>query len=237
MITQYSIIITLLHMFSPLPPPSPPHPSHPTPPHPNPPQSRFYHDPVLVLDFQSLYPSLIIAFNLCFSTCMGQMRPYAHTGPTGPQTNGRLGPFDYPERQSAAGLAAHPTDPAHQPHLTPNGTLFCSPAVREGVLPQMLREILNTRLMVKREMKGCTGSADDVLRRVLDCRQLAIKMLSNVTYGYAAASFSGRMPMAELADAIVQQGRSLLEWVMREIEQRWAGAEGAYFEVCAWTSL
>lgn len=32
--------------------------------------------------------------------------------------------------------------------------------------------------------------------------------------GYTAAGFSGRMPMAELADAIVQSGRSLLEWSM-----------------------
>jgi len=31
-----------------------------------------------------------------------------------------------------------------------------------------------------------------------------LKLIANVTYGYAAAGFSGRMPCAELADAIVQ---------------------------------
>jgi DNA polymerase zeta len=38
----------------------------------------------------------------------------------------------------------------------------------------------------------------------LNARQFGLKLLANVTYGYTAASFSGRMPCAELADAIVQ---------------------------------
>ena len=48
------------------------------------------------------------------------------------------------------------------------------------------------------------------LARVLDARQFALKMIANVTYGYTSASFSGRMPMAELADAIVSTGRHTL---------------------------
>lgn len=37
------------------------------------PESAFYDDPVIVLDFQSLYPSMIIAYNLCFCTCLGKL--------------------------------------------------------------------------------------------------------------------------------------------------------------------
>ena len=48
-----------------------------------------------------------------------------------------------------------------------------------------------------------------VLQRVLNARQFGLKLIANVTYGYAAAGFSGRMPMAELADAIVQVQNSL----------------------------
>ena len=46
--------------------------------------------------------------------------------------------------------------------------------------------------------------AAQVLQRVLNARQFGLKLIANVTYGYTAAGFSGRMPLAELADSIVQ---------------------------------
>lgn len=51
------------------------------------------------------------------------------------------------------------------------------------------------------------------LERILNARQLGLKFIANVTYGYTSASFSGRMPAVEIADSIVQTGRETLEKV------------------------
>ena len=105
--------------------------------------------------------------------------------------------------------------------IAPNGALFAPPQTRLGVFPRLQRDILACRQMLKRTMKKISGSTEAdqrVLYRVLDAQQYAIKMLSNVIYGYCAASFSGRMPCVDLADAIVSFGRATLEWAMQLVK-------------------
>lgn len=60
----------------------------------------------------------------------------------------------------------------------------------------MLEEILETRLMVKKSMKE--NKKNKLLQKVLHARQLGLKLIANVTYGYTAANFSGRMPCIEV---------------------------------------
>ncbi|XAR52606.1 DNA-directed DNA polymerase [Bertholletia excelsa] len=159
------------------------------------PESGFYADPVVVLDFQSLYPSMIIAYNLCFCTCLGNVVP---------SKSNTLGVSSYSPSLHLL------RDLKHEILLTPNGVMYVPSKVRKGVLPRLLEEILSTRIMVKQAMKKLAPS-QQVLHRIFNARQLALKLIANVTYGYTAAGFSGRMPCAELADSIVQCGRRTLE--------------------------
>ncbi|KAJ3125027.1 DNA polymerase zeta, partial [Nowakowskiella sp. JEL0407] len=160
------------------------------------PLSRFYNDPVLVLDFQSLYPSVMIAYNYCFSTCLGRIN-------------------QYPKEQQLGVIKDYNVDMEEleklkdQINVSPNGLAFVKSDVREGVLGRMLVELLDTRVMVKQSMK--LHKSDKDLTKILDSRQLGLKLLANVTYGYAGATFSGRMPCVEIADAIVQTARATLE--------------------------
>jgi hypothetical protein len=64
----------------------------------------------------------------------------------------------------------------------------------------------------------------------LHARQLSLKLLANTTYGYTSASFSGRMPCAEIADAIVCTARQALEDAISLVssDADWRA------EVCVW---
>jgi len=59
--------------------------------------------------------------------------------------------------------------------------------------------------MVKKSLKLYKN--DKNIQKMLDSRQLALKLIANVTYGYTAAGFSGRMPSVEIADSVVALGR------------------------------
>jgi DNA polymerase zeta len=99
--------------------------------------------------------------------------------------------------------------------------MYVKPHIRKSLLAKMLGEILDTRVMVKSSMK--ISKDNRALQRLLNNRQLALKLIANVTYGYTSASFSGRMPCSEIADSIVQTGRETLEKAIALIHsvKRW----------------
>jgi hypothetical protein len=64
------------------------------------------------------------------------------------------------------------------PNVLPTGAVFCGRGSREGVLPRMLREILDTRFMVKRAAKRCLGPGGGM--KVRSCRLLSRIILEHL---------------------------------------------------------
>jgi DNA polymerase zeta len=159
------------------------------------PRSAFYNSPLLVLDFQSLYPSVMIAYNYCYSTFLGRIVNWRGAN--------KMGFAEYKRQERLLELLKDHIN------IAPNGMMYCKPEIRKSLLAKMLTEILETRVMVKSGMKQ--DKDDKTLQQLLNNRQLALKLLANVTYGYTSASFSGRMPCSEIADSIVQTARETLE--------------------------
>ncbi|CAG8958860.1 hypothetical protein HYFRA_00011813 [Hymenoscyphus fraxineus] len=177
------------------------------------PQSAFYNSPLMVLDFQSLYPSVMIAYNYCYSTFLGRIVNWRGTS--------KMGFTEYKRQQRLLELLKDYIN------IAPNGMMYVKPEIRKSLLAKMLGEILETRVMIKSGMQA--DKDDKTVQRLLNNRQLALKLIANVTYGYTSASFSGRMPCSEIADSIVQTGRETLERAIALIHsvKRW-GAEVVY---------
>ena len=142
------------------------------------PRSNFYTAPVVVLDFRSLYPSIIIAYNMCYSTCLGKL---AAPGKK------KFGVASVDVRHKT--LAKHHDDL----FISPNGVMFLPKRGRVGILGRttwnrrrlpvcfvpseqqcladfrmalgLLSEILHTRNEVKRVMKTAAANGDQNLYR------------------------------------------------------------------------
>ena len=87
------------------------------------PSRGFYDVPVATLDFASLYPSIIQAHNLCYTTLLNR---------TAVEKMGLVKGEDY--------------------IVTPNGDLFCTAKIRKGLLTQILEELLGARKRAKKEL-------------------------------------------------------------------------------------
>ncbi|ETO25010.1 hypothetical protein RFI_12134 [Reticulomyxa filosa] len=121
------------------------------------PESRVYTDPVIVLDFQSLYPSIMMAYNICYSTCLGRVSDPLPT---------QLGVSSYTclylgtlirsclDRCDKDDVAKAVRDKVW---ISPNGVMFLKRHVRPGVVCRMLEELLQTRVMTKDIMQQVRG--------------------------------------------------------------------------------
>lgn len=85
---------------------------------------RGYYDvPVATLDFASLYPSIIQAHNLCYTTLLN--------------------------KNSVEKLQLKKGEDYI---ITPNGDMFCTAKIRKGLLTQILEELLGARKRAKKEL-------------------------------------------------------------------------------------
>jgi DNA polymerase delta subunit 1 len=89
------------------------------------PEKGFYQVPIATLDFTSLYPSIMMAHNLCYSTWL---RDKSHA-----EQLGLVMGKDY--------------------HQTPNNDFFVSNGISKGLLPIILEDLLSARKRAKADLK------------------------------------------------------------------------------------
>jgi len=172
------------------------------------PSVGFYRAPIAVLDFASLYPSIMIAHNLCYSTLLppgAENRPGAPEHEVSPET-----------------AVAKETD---------TRSCFVRPAVRRGLLPSILERLLAARKQAKKALASVAGASIDAetKRKVLNGRQLALKLSANSVYGFTGA-MNGPLPCLELAGAVTAYGREMIQSTKRKVESHFVQANGFRYD-------
>jgi DNA polymerase elongation subunit (family B) len=140
---------------------------------------------IFVFDFNSLYPSIIRAHNMCHTTLL-------------------------PNEEYARGLGLIEGVDYEK---TLNGTLFVLGKTREGILPKMLTKLTNIRNQFKKQLKDPKVANNPVLKKTVDSKQNAVKIASNSSYGQCGMPQS-EISMMILADAVCSSGRNYIVSVM-----------------------
>lgn len=145
---------------------------------------RGYHkDPVAVLDFESLYPSIMRAYNICISTFIKT----------------------YNENEE---VPSHYTFPEYSVIEIDGGLrVVFNRKDGEGVFPAILRVLLKRRKEVKGLMKKFAEGT--VEYNQANAKQLSLKVAANSMYGYLGASTSQIYEKA-LAASVTSMGRQSL---------------------------
>lgn len=142
----------------------------------------FYEMPIATLDFESLYPSIMIAHNLCYTTWIQPSR-----------------------------IAALTTSMTKGEHyiITPAGHYFVTAKIRLGLLPSVLDGLIAERLKVKDEMAAAKVAGNTELANILNARQLAIKLSANSVYGFTGAD-RGPLPCVAISESVTAYGRDMI---------------------------
>ncbi len=176
------------------------------------------HERVVVLDFASLYPSVVRAFNLCCTTMLPGV-----PDPDDP---------DWPPGSYAVfevSLADRFRDGSCDPRAPRASFAFATPAKRRGVYPKILDDLTAKRKAAKkrvvdveqrlRDRVGANRAELEAELGLHDKMQLYFKLASNSLYGVCA--LKGELQNLALACTITQVGQRSIRGVERAIESKW----------------
>lgn len=181
-------------------------------------KSGFY-VPVAGLDFASLYPSIMIAYNLCYSTLVLEHDYEKYLGPDHDKRKFDKIEWDgsvnnVPKRHSFVFAQDHYVentkefDPELKLEYTVAKTLPV-PGGKKGILPSILDDLWKGRKATKKQMKNVDPKT--MLYSVLDGKQLAQKVTMNSVYGFLGTGIESLLSCKEIACCVTAKGRQMIE--------------------------
>jgi DNA polymerase delta subunit 1 len=161
---------------------------------------------VIVLDFKSLYPSIMIGYNLCYTTLLKEenwdkynVDEYNSFKLLVSDTNG--------EEQTEMDQKIKIPIVEYEKEIR-----FLKKERKIGVLPVLLDNLLKERSAVRKIKTKSKLEAS-----VIDSRQLALKIVANSVYGFTGVKVGGKRPCLEIAAVTCDMGRKAItktiEWI------------------------
>jgi DNA polymerase elongation subunit (family B) len=189
-------------------------------------------DQTICLDFKSLYPNIMIAKNVCYSTLVPP-----ELDRVVPDSDCNVIEWDDEievpaNATSKDGENEEDGEYADMPDLevvvkkTHYRYRFIKKELKEGILPRLVGKLIDDRNVVRARQKN---EKDPVIYNVLEQRQLALKVCSNSMYGMlgvqpkADGSGEGKLPLIEGAMSVTATGRTLIQWCNKYIEDKYNG--------------
>ncbi|CAK4172103.1 unnamed protein product [Aphanomyces euteiches] len=167
------------------------------------PKKGLYDNFVVLLDFNSLYPSIIREYNICFTTVE------RNTNSTTTESQAPVRTLDEGDEDEEGEVA---------PKIETNVPALPSASCEEGVLPQVIKRLLESRKLVKQQLKAELTAGNIEKSKTLDIRQRAIKLTANSMYGCLGFRFS-RFYAKPIAALITSTGRQTLQRAQEVAEQ------------------
>lgn len=181
------------------------------------------YDDVIPLDFKSLYPSIIIGYNICWSTIV--------------QDNSQILDRDCHviEWEIHQGCI-HDTSGTKYKSVTCVKKRYRFIKEPKGILPELLENLLNTRASTKKDMKNLKiqlsekkDELSDIEKEdiqtqltVLDKRQLAFKVSANSAYGGMGTS-KGPLAFMAGAESTTAMGRESVKLAAKLVKEKYRG--------------
>ena len=163
------------------------------------PKTAFYKVPIATLDFASLYPSIMIAHNICYSTKVSERDRVLvdHKDMVTRTPSGHL----FVKQEMRKGLL---------------------PTILENLLTARKRAkklLEEAKAKLKAAQSEAEKSEYENLVGVYNGRQLALKISANSVYGFTGAQI-GALPCIAIAGSVTAFGRKMIEdtrdWVLEE---------------------
>ena len=183
------------------------------------------YDYVICLDFKSLYPSIIIAYNISYETLvppelesvipddMCNIIEWTEEPGENDKDEEDEMDADYDEEGGfVGGRRGGPREPTHYRFR------FIKKEHKEGILPILVGSLIDDRNAVRALQKKTT---DPVIWNVLEKRQLAIKVCANSMFGMLGVQEGGKLPLVEAAMCITAKGRELIQFCNTYLEEKY----------------